>query len=153
MSKFTRLRLRQLDEQLAKPSSGWPADTPPGGWLSTLRNAMRMPLHVLATRLHMTPTGAKRLEQREADGSITLQALRKAADAIDMRLVYALVPKDGSLQKLVERRALEAASEIVTRADQSMRSEDQAVSRERIAEAIKEKAEELQRDLPKELWR
>ncbi|MCC6838536.1 MAG: mobile mystery protein A [Flavobacteriales bacterium] len=152
MSKLTKLRLRQLDEQLVK-ASGWPMDPPPGGWLATLRKALRMPLHVLATRLDMTPTGAKRLEQREADGSITLQVLRKAAEAMNMRLIYVLVPKDGSLQKLIERRALEAAREIVERVDQSMRLEAQSVSRERIAEAIKEKAEELQRDLSKELWR
>ncbi|MBS1569018.1 MAG: mobile mystery protein A [Bacteroidetes bacterium] len=152
MSKLTKLRLRQLDEQLAK-ASGWPVDPPPGGWITTLRNALRMPLHVLASRLDMTPTGAKRLEQREADGSITLQVLRKAAEAMDMRMIYVLVPKDGSLQKLIERRAYEAAKEIVERADQSMRLEAQSVSRERIAEAIKEKAEELQRDLSKELWR
>lgn len=152
MKKLRMLQLRQLDQQLAK-AAAWPSDVPPAGWLATLRKAVGMPLHVLATRLGMTPTGAKRLEQREADGTITVQVLRKAAEAMDMRLVYVLVPKDGSLQKLIERRALEVAREIVGRADQHMRLEDQAVSRARIAEAIAEKAEELQREMPKELWR
>lgn len=152
MSKLRKLRLRQLDQQLVVKSNR-PLEVPSQGWISTLRNALGMPLYVLASRLNMTPTGAKRLEQREADGSITIQVLRKAAEAMDMRLEYVLVPKDGSLQKLIERRALEVARELVERTDQSMRLEDQAVSRERIAEAIKEKAEELQRELSKELWR
>lgn len=152
MKKLQRLRLCQLDQQLVARSDR-PLEVPSQGWISTLRNALGMPLHVLASRLNMTPTGAKRLEQREADGSITIQVLRKAAEAMDMRLEYVLVPKDGSLQKLIERRALEVAKELVERTDQSMRLEDQAVSRERIAEAIKEKAEELQRELSKELWR
>ena len=146
------MRLRQLDQQLVAKSNR-PLEVPSQGWISTLRNALGMPLYVLASRLNMTPTGAKRLEQREADGSITIQVLRKAAEAMDMRLEYVLVPKDGSLQKLIERRALEVARELVERTDQSMRLEDQAVSRERFAEAIKEKAEELQRELSKELWR
>ena len=152
MSKLRRMRLRQLDQQLVAKSNR-PLEVPSQGWISTLRNALGMPLYVLASRLNMTPTGAKRLEQREADGSITIQVLRKAAEAMDMRLEYVLVPKDGSLQKLIERRALEVARELVERTDQSMRLEDQAVSRERFAEAIKEKAEELQRELSKELWR
>lgn len=152
MSKLLHLRLRQLNQQL-QPLVNLPSDPPGIGWLATIRDALGMPLNSFAARLGMTPSGAKAMERREADGSITLQALRKAADALDMRLVYAIVPKDGSLEKLIERRALIVAKEIVMRTHQTMKLEGQAVSEERLNEAIAEKAEELRREMPKQLWR
>jgi len=152
MSSLTQLRIQQLDQQFA----AWtklPAQPPAKGWLATIRTALGMPMNSLATKLGITATGIKRMEQREANGSISLQVLRKAADALDMHLVYALVPKDGSLQKLIERRALAVAQEIVLRTHQTMTLEGQAVTDERLREAIAEKAEELQREMPRILWR
>ncbi|MCB9183278.1 MAG: mobile mystery protein A [Flavobacteriales bacterium] len=152
MSKLLHLRLRQLDQQL-QPLVNLPPDQPQTSWLATIRDALGMPLNAFAARLGMTPTGAKAVERREAEGTITLQVLRKAADAMDMRLVYALVPKDGSLEKMIERRALIVAKELVMRTHQTMKLEGQAVSDERLNDAIAEKAEELRREMPKQLWR
>ena len=152
MSSLTQLRIQQLDKQFAALTK-IPAQPPTKGWLSTIRTALGMPLSSLAKKLGITPMGVKQMEQREANGSISLQVLRKAADALDMQLVYALVPKDGSLQKLIEQRALTVAQEIVLRTHQTMTLEDQAVTDERLKEAIVEKAEELQREMPRILWR
>ena len=71
---------------------------------------------------------------------------------MDMELFYALIPKDGSLTALIERRAQLLAQEIVLRTNQSMKLEGQAVSDERLKVAIEEQAAELKRDLPKQLW-
>lgn len=150
MSSVHDLRLRQLDKQLAPVAELLPA-MPPAGWIATMRAALGMTLKALGTRLGMTGEGAKRMELREADGTLSLQLLRKAAEALDMRLVYALVPKDGSLEKLIERRALAMAKDIVMRTHQTMKLEGQAVSDERLKEAITEKAEELRREMPKQL--
>jgi predicted DNA-binding mobile mystery protein A len=151
MSVLVKLRLQQLNKQLA-PLTGHPLDTPPAGWIATMRGALGMTLRTLGKRLGMTAEGAKRMELREADGSLSLQLLRKAADALEMRLVYALIPKDGSLDKLIERRALALATDIVMRTHQTMKLEGQAVSTERLKEAIAEKADELRREMPKQLW-
>lgn len=152
MSSLAQLRIRQLDQQLAALIN-MPVQAPTKGWLSAIRTTLGMPLSSLAMKLGITPMGVKQMEQREANGSISLQVLRKAADALDMHLVYALVPKDGSLQKLIERRALAVAQEIVLRTHQTMTLEDQAVTEKRLKEAIAEKAEELQREMPRILWR
>ncbi len=151
MSLVLKLRLQQLDKQLAWLPQPLP-DTPPSGWIATIRKALGMTLKTLGTRLGMTAEGAKRMELREADGSLSLQLLSKAAEALDMRLIYALVPKDGTLEKLIERRALAMATDIVMRTHQTMKLEGQAVSEERLKEAIAEKAEELRREMPKQLW-
>ena len=151
MSSLHDIRIRQLDKQLAPVAELFPA-TPPVGWITTMRTALGMTLKALGNRLGMTAEGAKRMELREADGTLSLQLLRKAAEDLDMRLVYALVPKDGSLEKLIERRALAMAKDIVMRTHQTMKLEGQAVSDERLKEAIAEKADELRRDMPKQLW-
>lgn len=151
MSNFSQLRIQQLDKQLDSWSTNAPL-VPTSGWITVLRKTLGMPLRALGARMGMTAEGAKRLELREAEGAITIQALRKAADALDMRLHYALIPKDGSLEKLIERKAREMAQDIVLSTHQSMKLEGQAVSEERLKAAINEKTAELCRELPKQLW-
>ena len=71
---------------------------------------------------------------------------------MDMKLVYGLVPKDGSIALMIERRADELARKIVLRTSQSMKLENQEISPDKIEKAIQEKTEELKDNLPKYLW-
>src|SRR5271170_6569808 len=81
----------------------------------------------MATRLGKAPTLVVNLEKSEAEYRITLGSLRAAADALGCQLVYALVPKSGSIQDLAERRARAKAAENVRAVEHSMALEDQAV--------------------------
>lgn len=92
------------------------------------------------------------IEQREEQRRITLQSLQDTAEALEMKLVYALVPKDGSLDTLIERRAQELATKIVSRTSNSMKLEDQENSEKRIRKAIQERTAILKQELPKILW-
>jgi hypothetical protein len=78
--------------------------------------------------------------------------LREAADALDMKFVYGIIPKDGSIELMIEKRAKELAQKIVLRTSNSMKLEDQENSGERIEKAIQEKTEEIKEELPKYLW-
>jgi hypothetical protein len=69
-----------------------------------------------------------------------------------MKLVYGLVPNDGSLDALIERKARELAIKIVSRTSNTMRLEDQENTEERIKKAIEQRTDELIRELPKVLW-
>jgi hypothetical protein len=69
-----------------------------------------------------------------------------------MKLVYGFVPKDGSLDALIERKAKELAIQIVMRTSQTMLLEDQANTEERLQKAIEDRTNELKRDMPKTLW-
>lgn len=122
------------------------------GWIKAIRTALGMSLQQLASRLSITKQSAAEIEQREQDGSITLKSLREAARALDMELVYGLVPKDGSLEALIDRKARELATQIVSRTSHSMKLEDQENSSTRIKKAIEERTEELKREMPKSLW-
>ena len=96
--------------------------------------------------------GIYQLENREQSGNITLKSLEEIADALDMKLVYAFVPKDGSLDALIERKAKELAVKIVSRTSNTMKLEAQENSKEYIEQAIKERTTILKHEMPKILW-
>ena len=111
-----------------------------------------MTLQQLGNKLRITPQAAKGMEEREASGAISLKSLREAGEVLDMQLVYGFVPKDSSIEKLVERKARDLAQKIVLRTHHNMRLEDQANSEQRIREAIEELTQELKTELKKSLW-
>lgn len=100
----------------------------------------------------MTKQGALDIERREQDGTITLKSLQEAARAMDMQLVYGFVPQDGSLDALIERKAIELATKIVLRTSATMQLEDQGNSAARLEAAIRERAEEIKQEMPRYLW-
>ncbi len=80
---------------------------------------MGISLDQLGKKLSITKQSMKEIEQREAEGSVTLNRLKEVAKALDMELVYGFVPKDGSLEALLERKSLRSATEIVMRTSQT----------------------------------
>ena len=92
------------------------------------------------------------MEIREKDGSITLRSLNEAAAALDMELVYGFVPKDGSLDAYIDKKAQALAEKIVLRTSNTMKLEGQENKRERIIQAIEERKSVLKSELPKALW-
>ncbi len=125
---------------------------PPTGWLKAVRLALGMSSQQVANKLSVTRQGVQDMERREKDGSITIKALREVANALDMQLVYGFIPKDGSLDALVERKARELAKQIVLRTSNTMKLEDQENSQERIEKAIEERATAIKSEMPKALW-
>lgn len=69
-----------------------------------------------------------------------------------MQLVYGMVPKDGSIEKLIDRKARELATRIVSRAFNTMKLEDQENTQQRINIAIEERTAVIKNELPKMLW-
>ena len=146
------LFVNQLDRRYAALRPATALGIPKDGWLRSLRHGLGFNLEQLARRLGVSRQHINQVEKREAEGTISLNSLREVANALDMEVFYALVPKDGSLQALIDRRAKHLAHDIVMRTHQTMKLEGQAVSEARLKEAIEEQAAELKRDLPKQLW-
>ena len=147
-----QLAIEQLDRKFGKIKAMRSIVPPEGGWVRAVRLAIGMSLRQLAERLHINPSSAREIELREESGSITLRSLSEAAEALDMYLVYALLPKDGTLENMVEKRAGEVANSIVLRAATSMELEGQEVSARRLINAIEEKKRELLISIPRQLW-
>ncbi|MFT3681253.1 MAG: mobile mystery protein A [Ferruginibacter sp.] len=146
------LQIQQLNDKMLAYSSLQKIAPPPTGWIKAVRTAIGMSLQQLSSRLSITRQSVQEMEQREKDGSLTIKSLRETAAALDMHLVYGFVPKDGSLDALIERKAKELAKQIVLRTSNTMKLEDQENSKARIEKAIEERATEIKNEMPKTLW-
>jgi len=147
-----KLIREQLDQKFIQFQNLSEIAVPPSGWVYAVRTALKMSLRQLGNKLGITPQSTKEIEVREKNGSITLKTLNDVANSLNMKLVYALIPKEGSLQSLLERAAYNAAEKIVMRTSITMKLEDQENSEERLKKAIKDKADEIMREIPGYLW-
>ena len=147
-----KLIIQQLDKKIEKISVLDESIIPSSGWIKTIRTALNMTLAQLAKRLGKTPPTIKELEDREANKSITLKKLMEVGEALDFKLVYGFIPKEGSLEKIIEKRALELAENILKKTSYNMALEDQQNSEERLEQAIKERALIIKWEMPKYLW-
>jgi predicted DNA-binding mobile mystery protein A len=133
--------LELLDRRLS-PWKEIPAAMPPRGWFRAIREALGMPRDEVARRLGVTKQAIGKLEASEANGSIRLETLRRAAQALECTLVYALVP-NSSLEDVVEGRARAVARRDLERASHTMILEAQGGGRadeERLLEELAEQA-------------
>jgi predicted DNA-binding mobile mystery protein A len=141
--EFRNLRLEQLQRALTPFLAANNVPRPSRGWIRAIREATGITVREMAKRLHKAPSVAAHLEGSEAEYRITLGSLREAADALGCQLIYALVPKSGSIQELAEERSRNKAAENVRAVEHSMALEDQAVG------GIEHKIEEETRRLLK----
>jgi predicted DNA-binding mobile mystery protein A len=125
--EFKSLRLNQLERAMQPFMAAKDSPRPQKGWIRAIREVTGVPLRQLAQRLHRSLPLVNYLEKSEAEYRITLGSLRDAADALGCQLVYALVPKNGSIQALSEESARTKAAENVRAVEHSMALEDQAV--------------------------
>ncbi len=146
------LQLRQTEVQLARWRKVAHPQPPAGGWISAVRQAIGMSVAQLADRLGISRTSLAKMEQREVDGGITLDALRRAADALDCDVVYAIVPRTSSLERVVTLRADLIAGVLVGRAGHSMSLEAQTVGREETTAQQRVIARRLLAEWPRDLW-
>ncbi len=146
------LQIQQLNNKMMAYSSLQKIAPPPTGWLKAIRTTLGMSMQQLGNRLAVTKQSIRAIESREKDGTITINALKDAANALDMQLVYGFVPNDGSLEALIERKAKELATHIVLRTSNTMKLEDQENTKQRIEKAILERAITIKNEMPKTLW-
>lgn len=150
--KKNKLQIEQLSEKLKPYELGAKAIRPSVGWVRTIRTSFGMSLEQLGSKLGITRQSAQNLEKREGNGSITIRALEEAAKAIDMKLIYGFVAIDGSIEKLIDKKARKLAIEIVMRTSRTMKLEDQENSPNRIKKAIEERTKEIMEEMPKMIW-
>jgi predicted DNA-binding mobile mystery protein A len=125
--------------------------SPEAGWLRSLRTLLEMSNRSVAQRVGVSHPTLLKLEKSEQSGTISLASLRKAAEALDADLVYAIVPRQ-KLGHMIGARARALAKEQVAPIARSMALEKQGVSEAQIKRQIAELAKELEEN-PRALWR
>jgi predicted DNA-binding mobile mystery protein A len=126
--EFRELRLNQLDRSLEPFVGSHSLSRPQRGWLRAVREALGITIREIARKMRKTPQTVASFEKSEAADRITLQTLRHYAEAMDCELVYAIVPKAGSLKKLAENRARKKIESDVRAVEHTMALEDQATN-------------------------
>jgi predicted DNA-binding mobile mystery protein A len=147
-----RLLLEQLDRKILPFKAVANIPVPETGWIYAVRKALNMSLSQLGKKIGVTPQAVRAMEQREKNGTISLKSLHDVAKALNMQVIYALVPTQESLEEKVEDRVWQVAQDIVNRTSQSMKLEDQENEKARLMRAYNEKKEELRNEIPKFLW-
>lgn len=117
---------RRLDVRFDAVRSLLDEPRPSRGWIRALREALGMSTSELAQRIGVAQSRVSAIERAEAQGTLKLDTLERAAHALDCQLVYFLVPRT-TLEKSVSEQARRKAAAILGPVAHSMRLEDQAV--------------------------
>jgi predicted DNA-binding mobile mystery protein A len=125
-SEYRDLRIRQLDSSLSAFAQAKTQPRPRRGWLRAIREACGLPLESIARELKTNRQGVQKRENAEANDRITLRTLRRVADAMGCELVYAIVPKSGTIQDLAAKSLREEVTKRVVAVERTMALEDQA---------------------------
>lgn len=71
--------------------------------MKTVRLALGMNSETLGRRIGISQQGVRKLEQSEADGSISLNTLTKIADGLNCDVRYVLVPRISLVEQVLTR--------------------------------------------------
>ena len=125
-NEFRDLRLSQLARSLSAFTTAKQESRPQRGWLRAIREGLGLTLDHVGKQLGQSRRRIQEFEDAEARDRITLHSLRRVAAAMDCELVYAIVPKSGTIAELAERRARAEAEEDVRDVEHTMALENQA---------------------------
>ena len=142
---------RQLDKRLNLLQGPDNLTRPPRGWIRAIREALGMTTAQLGKRLGVSQPRAVTIEKAEAKGSITLDSLERAAQALDCRLVYTLVPRK-PLEELVKERAKTLARNRLQTTGHSMKLEKQGLDERDEDEQLKKLIDKIIGQGGSRLW-
>ena len=151
VKKYQKTALEQLDASLAQFAPLRDMQPPRKGWIRAIRDALGMSGRQLGQRMGVSKMWVADMERLEANGATSLKTLRRAAEAMDCVLVYALVPKT-SLKETLLKQARQKVRQDMARASHTMALEDQALAKDEAAKATETAAASLLDKIPKTFW-
>ena len=143
-----KMRAKQIENQLKGLSK---LSSPEIGWVKTIRETLGMNTRQLGKRCNVSSERIIRIESDEIEGRTTLATLEKIAQAMNCRLVYAIVPNDGMIE-FIEKAAEDKAKTQLQQTSHHMALEDQKISIESMKEQIHFLKEELLKNNIKHIW-
>jgi|ERR1700722_143799 predicted DNA-binding mobile mystery protein A len=135
------LARRRLDDRLTGVAAQV-GPRPAQGWIRAIRTALGMSTKEMAQRMGVTQSRISQLEHAEADDSIRLDTLRRAAEALGCELHYVFVPA-APLEDAVRQQARTKAQALVGAVTHTMRLEDQEPDASVVAAQVDEIADDL----------
>lgn len=145
-------RRKQLDRILSAIVPLRNLKTPKRGWAYQIRTSLGISAALLAKRMNVAKTTVVKLEGSEASRTISLASLERLANAMNCKLVYAIVPSE-SLDTILKTQAEQVAKKIVQQVQRTMSLEAQSGTKIEQDDQIADIANELVRTLRSDLWR
>jgi predicted DNA-binding mobile mystery protein A len=149
--KAMKLSQSHIEKRIRSMNQVQGTQVPLRGWIYTIRTSLGMTLAQLGKRLNVSPQAIAQLEKREVDGQITLSSLRAALRALGVE-GHHTITSSTTLWEIIRKQAEKKAREIVLRTSQTMALENQKNSDKHLTMAIRERANEIEKTLPKYLW-
>ena len=102
---------RSLDRKLDSLRNSDALQRPARGWIRAIREALGMTAAQLGKRMEVNQSTVAGFEYGEVSKAITLDSLERAANALDCRLVYAVVPRSSFEDQVLEQARRRAPEE------------------------------------------
>ncbi|MEK7660720.1 MAG: mobile mystery protein A [Pseudomonadota bacterium] len=141
-----------MDKRLGQLPSLARFARPPKGWIKSIREALGMTMAQLAERLGVSQPRIFILEQNEALGSITMESLERAANALDCDLAYVLIPREKTLEATIRIQSIKAAHQMVKSTQHTMSLENQALDQKDIENQVLQVASKLREKSNTKIW-
>lgn len=129
MKRLDSLALTQVERRLKPIRLAFKNAAVRPGWINYMRQTLGMTLQKLAERTKVSKAAVAQAERGEAKGKVTIDTLKKMAEAMECEFVYAFVPKK-SIKEVLREKALAKAKRILLKADTHMTLEDQRVKQD-----------------------
>ena len=151
MSEKDYLRLQQMEEAIQPFRPLVDTRPPRRGWIRAIQQALGVTNRQLAKRLRLKPQTIEGMQEYEAKETIKLQTLRKLAEALDCRLVYAVVPNK-PLEETRQDQARKMARRQLKPVVHSMDLEAQGISDAEETREFDRLVQKLLAGNPRKLW-
>jgi predicted DNA-binding mobile mystery protein A len=145
---------RKIVEQKIARLSKLNEPLPPSGWIKAMRGSLGISIRQLALRMGVGHGSISQIEKREPKKKVTLETVERAAEAMDCKFVYAIVPREAgaTLEDIIQRRALVAANKILADVGHTMSLEQQATTEKELQAEVRRVANDLIESSDPRIW-
>ncbi len=151
-AQTNKLMRSQLTKQLRLAQEAMrKSPRPRGGWIRSVRQALRMSGAQLGKRLGVSRQRVAWIEKDELLGNLTLKTMSDVAKAMDCSFVYWIVPKT-SLEETVRDQAKKIAEARLKQTSLTMTLEGQGLNDQDKAELIDGMVDTILNDTSVPLW-
>ena len=142
-----------VDKKLTKWLGLRTESIPRSGWLKAIRGSLGISSSQLAHLMGIHQANVTRLEKREAKGTASFESINQAAQAMNCKVIYAVVPdnKYQSLEDLMTEKSDDLAQRTLKKIEHTMELEKQS-SGVSLSD-IKKLSHDLKINLDPRLWK
>jgi predicted DNA-binding mobile mystery protein A len=143
--------IRQLDNKLAALKPLLAVHRPLSGWIAAIRKTLGMNNRQFAARMDVSESRISSIEKGEVTGKTTLATMMQAAEALNCRFVYALVPNN-SLEQFLNQQVRMVARARAEYVNHHMLLEGQQLGSAALEQLIQNDIDETLNEQPRTLW-